>query len=285
MKKISSFADNPVIGGVVKKAISSLASKDAKNISEHFSHYLQPTIANSHALREEVYRLRHQVYCEELQFEQTNSVHQEKDDFDEHAIHCFVRHLSSKQLAGTVRLIYSRQPEELLPIEKYCAHAITDKHIFPGRFAREEICEISRLAVPAAFRKRAVDNFAGAATGAIDHTTFSATELRCFPYIAICLYMSAAAMSYKTKRYYGFVMMEPRLAKSLSYVGIKFHQLGDAVEYHGLRAAYFIDSRELRKTLSGGYQSLLKSVEHELFGELSEEMLLEPNERLLGWSL
>ncbi|MDP5131234.1 MAG: PEP-CTERM/exosortase system-associated acyltransferase [Paraglaciecola sp.] len=285
MKKISSLANNPVIGGVVKKAISALASNDAKNIAEHFSKYLQPTIADSDQLRQEVYRLRHQVYCEELAFEAENDKHQERDSFDDHAIHCFVRHLSSGQLAGTARLIYSRSPEELLPIEQYCSHAITDKHIFPARFARDEICEISRLAVPAAFRKRAIDKFAGAATGGIDHSTFSATELRCFPYIAICLYMSVAAMSFKTKRYYGFVMMEPRLARSLSYVGIKFHQLGDPVEFHGIRAPYFIDSRELRKTLSSGYQSLLASVEQELFGDLLQENISRPDELFLGWSL
>jgi len=285
MKKISQFANAPVIGGVVKKAMSAVASKDARNISEHFSKFLMPTIANTDALRDEVYKLRYQVYCEELSFEEPNATHQEKDGFDEHSIHCFVRHLNSGNLAGTVRLIYSKSDQQLLPIEEFCSHAITDKQIYPGRFAREEICEISRLAVPAAFRKRAIDKFAGAATGAIDPSTFSATELRCFPYIAICLYMSAVAMSFKTKRYYGFVMMEPRLAKSLSYVGIKFHQLGDPVDYHGQRAAYFIDSRELRANLSGGYQSLLQSVEHELFGNLTLETDVKPDEFSLGWSV
>ncbi|MDP5129742.1 MAG: PEP-CTERM/exosortase system-associated acyltransferase [Paraglaciecola sp.] len=285
MKKISELADSPVFGGVVKKAISAIASKDAKNISEHFSKYLMPTIANTHSLRDEVYRLRYQVYCEELGFEETNAQQQEHDAFDDHSIHCFVRHLTSGNLAGTVRLIYSKSEQQLLPIEQYCTHAITDKHIFPARFAREEICEISRLAVPALFRKRAVDKFSGAATGAIEPTTFSSSELRCFPYIAICLYMSAIAMSFKTNRYYGFVMMEPRLARSLSYVGIKFHQLGDPVEYHGMRAAYFIDSRELRKSLNGGYQSLLQSVEHDLFGDLSVEKNTKPDEHQLGWCL
>lgn len=265
MKRLKALADKPIIGGVVKKAMASLASNDAKAISEHFSQYLKPQIADTDALRHEVYKLRHNVYCEELHFEDVKASYEEHDEFDLRAIHCFVRHISSDNLAGTVRLITSAQDNELLPIEQFCSHALTDADISPMKYARHEVCEISRLAVPAAFRKREIDKHAGAATGAINEQVFSQTELRCFPYIAVCLYLSAAAMSYKTKRYHVFVMMEPRLARSLSFVGIMFRQLGQPIEFHGKRAAYYIDSRELKKTLSSGYLKLLQAIERDLF--------------------
>lgn len=267
MKRLKALADKPIIGGVVKKAMASLASNDAKTISEHFSQYLKPQLASSEELRHEVYKLRHNVYCEELHFEDVKASYEETDEFDERAIHCFVRHISSNNLAGTVRLITSAKPGELLPIEQFCSHAITDVNVTPAHFGRHEICEISRLAVPAAFRKREIDKYAGAATGAINEQAFSQTELRCFPYIAICLYLSAAAMSYKTRRYHVFVMMEPRLARSLQFVGIMFKQLGQPIEFHGKRAAYYIDSRELKKTLSPGYLKLLQTVEKDLFAD------------------
>lgn len=265
MKQLKALAETPIIGGLVKKAMSTMASHDASAISEHFSKYLQPQIADSAELRSAVYRLRHQVYCEELKFEDVRAGYEENDDFDSRSIHCFIKHLSTGKLAGTVRLITSRNDEELLPIEKFCMHSITHKDIHPNNFRREEICEISRLAVPADFRKRAVDKYAGVATGVINEATFSANELRCFPYIAICLYLSTIAMSYHTKRFHGFVMMEPRLARSLSFVGINFIQLGEPVDYHGLRAPYYIDGRVLRQTLSAGYLDLLTSIEQSLF--------------------
>lgn len=265
MKRLKALADKPIIGGVVKKAMASLASNDAKTISEHFSQYLQPQLADTEQLRHEVYKLRHHVYCEELHFEDVKETHEECDDFDARAIHCFVRHLNSGAMAGTVRLITSAVDTELLPIEQYCSHALTDEQLHPRDFGRHEICEISRLAVPAAFRKREVDKFAGAATGAINEKQYSETELRCFPYIAVCLYLSAAAMSLKTKRFHVFVMMEPRLARSLSFVGIMFKQLGDTIEFHGKRAPYYVDSRELRRTLSPGYLKLLQAIEKSLF--------------------
>lgn len=264
MKKLRALADKPIIGGMVKKAIASLASSDASNISHHFSQYLRPQIANDEDLKHEVYRLRHQVYCEELHFEEIKENYEECDEFDHRSIHCFVRHISSNKLAGTVRLITTNTTDELLPIEQFCSHAIEQADLSPGSFPRDTICEISRLAVPEGFRKRAIDKFKGAATGAINEQVFSETELRCFPYIAICLYMSAIAVALQNNRLHGFVMMEPRLARSLTFIGIKFHQIGNVVEYHGQRAPYYISGIELRKGLSSGYVKLLDSVEHEL---------------------
>lgn len=265
MKQLKTLADTPIIGGLVKKTISSLASNDAKSISEHFSRYLTPQIADSAALKQEVFKLRHQVYCEELHFEDLKEGYQEFDKFDARSTHCFIRHISSSQLAGTVRLIESNAADQLLPIEEFCLDAITHPTLHPSKFRRDEICEMSRLAVPAAFRKRQVDKFAGSETAIINEAVYSATELRCFPYIAVCLYMSAAAMSFQSKRYHTFVMMEPRLAKSLSLVGIKFVKIGETIEYHGQRAPYYGDSRVLKHDLSAGFLKLLESVERDLF--------------------
>jgi N-acyl amino acid synthase of PEP-CTERM/exosortase system len=247
------------------KTASMLASDEAEAIAKHFASFLKPQLAQSEALKQRVYELRYQVYCEELHYEEVNPAHIEQDEFDERSIHCFIRHLSSDTLAGTLRLISTRNNDELLPMEKFCPQAITNETLRPRGFLPHQICEISRLAVPLAFRKRQVDQFTGVATGAINEQVFSTHELRFFPYIAISLYMSAVAMCYKTRRVHIFVMMEPRLARSLNFVGIHSTQIGPPVEYHGKRAAFYIDAREVRKTLSPGYRKLLAIIEKELF--------------------
>jgi N-acyl amino acid synthase of PEP-CTERM/exosortase system len=249
------------------KTASTLASDEAETIAKHFSNYLKPQLARSELLKQQVYQLRHQVYCEELHYEEVNPAHIEQDEFDERAIHCLIRHLSTNTLAGTLRLIITRTDDELLPMEKFCPQAIVSDTLRPRNFLSHQICELSRLAVPLAFRKRQVDQFSGGATGAINEQVFSTQELRFFPYIAISLYMSAVAMCYKTRRVHIFVMMEPRLARSLNFVGIHFTQIGPPVEYHGKRAAFYIDAREVRKTLSSGYRKLLAMIENELFSK------------------
>lgn len=264
MKHLKTLQNIPVVGGLVNRAISHLASSDASTISKHFSQYLRPQIANSEELKQEVYRLRHQVYCAELKFESENADQIEKDSFDSHSVHCFVRHLATDRMAGTVRLITSSCAEELLPIEKFCSHAIQDTEFAPHLFPRQDICEISRLAVLADFRRRQIDNFNGAATGAINIDEYSTRELRCFPYIAICLYLAAASTAFRTNKKHAFVMMEPRLARSMTFVGICFKQLGEPVEYHGQRAAFYINKEMLFDNLSPGYKKLLKSIEKDL---------------------
>jgi N-acyl amino acid synthase of PEP-CTERM/exosortase system len=248
-----------------KKSASRLASDEAEAISKHFSNYLKPGLANSELLKQQVYELRHQVYCEELHFEETNTQQMELDEFDQRSLHCFIRHINSGALAGTLRLISTRNSEELLPMEKFCPQAITDENLRPRNFLPHHICEVSRLAVPLTFRKRQVDQYAGGATGVINEQNFSTQELRFFPYIAVSLYLSAIALCHKSRIHHVFVMMEPRLARSLNFVGIHFTPIGAPVEYHGKRAAYYVDIRQLRKKMSIGYRKLLAMIEKELF--------------------
>lgn len=265
MKSLNTHATDLGVCTQPTKNAARLASDEAEAIAKHFSNYLKPQLAKSDLLKQEVYKLRYQVYCEELHFEETNQTHLEQDEFDSRSLHCFIRHASSGALAGTLRIIATRNSAELLPMEKFCPQAITDEHLRPRHFLPHQICEISRLAVPLAFRKRQVDQFAGGATGAINEQTFSTQELRFFPYIAVSLYLSAIALCHKNRIHHVFVMMEPRLARSLNFVGIQFTPIGAPVEYHGKRAAYYVDVRQLRKKLSAGYRKLLAMIEKELF--------------------
>jgi N-acyl amino acid synthase of PEP-CTERM/exosortase system len=266
MNRFKSACDTSTANNSLRKGAATLASDEADAISQYFSRYLTPIIANSEDLKQQAYKLRHKVYCEELQYEAINAAQLECDEFDSRAIHCVIQHVGSSTLAGTLRLIPSKHCDELLPLEKFCTQAITHPQLHPNNFLRHQVCEISRLAVPASFRKRQTDKFLGSATGTINELTFSTHELRYFPYIAISLYLSAIAICRKARCFHVFVMMEPRLARSLDFVGIHFTQLGPVIDYHGKRAAYYVDSRELRKNLSLGYKKFLEMIEGELFG-------------------
>ncbi|WP_347564672.1 PEP-CTERM/exosortase system-associated acyltransferase [Alteromonas sp. 5E99-2] len=243
--------------------------REAKAISKHFSSYLSPQIALSESLKDEVYKIRHDVYCKELKLEPLHEQGIETDEFDAFSKHCLIKHLNSENYAGTIRLVTPQKEGELLPIEKYCSHSITDEKLSPKNMKREEICEFSRLAVPAQFRRRAMDKFAGAATGVIDENSYSENELRCFPFIAIGLYMSAASLGMGLGLKHAFVMMEPRLARSLGFIGIKFVQIGPAIDYHGTRAPYYINAPLLFKNLSPGFRVMLNNLQDVIDDQLS----------------
>lgn len=237
-----------------------VAIKEVSSIAEHFSNYLFSVVANTNSLQNICYKIRHRVYCEELNFEATNSAKLEKDDFDAHSMHCLMQHQPTNQYAGTVRIVRPERDDELIPIQKFCLKSISPGKINPSDFKPYEVCEISRLAVPVEFRRYQNYKFIEDSAENINQQSYSEIELRCFPFISTGLYISAASLVIKHNIQHTFVMMEPRLARSMRFVGIQFEQIGPVADYHGQRAPYYINPQLLMKNLTPGFKLMLKNI-------------------------
>lgn len=247
---------HPAIEG--RKPLSRL--EQTSLLSRYFSSFFEPVVEKDNTdeiTRTAAMNIRHQVFSEELGLEPEVKNKIETDEFDAYSIACLIKHIRTQTFAGTVRIIKPNHQNQLLPIQKYCLDAITDMDYHPSKFSADQICEISRLAVPETFRKRKIDKFDGAETGNINAKTFSDVDLRFFPLIAISLYLSATAQTLKLNAHHVYVMVEPRLAKSMSIIGIKFKQIGPIVKYHGRRAPFYIDASSVREGLAQGYQKML----------------------------
>jgi N-acyl amino acid synthase of PEP-CTERM/exosortase system len=234
-------------------------------LPRHFSKYFSPEVATAEEIQAEAFRIRHRVYCEELGYEKTKSSGLETDDYDARSLHLLIRNNSSKKYAGTVRLVCSSNGNELLPIEKYCLHSFYPHSVKPEHFPRDQICEISRLAVPLDFRRRSTDKYDGASEGAFNTVNYSEREIRCFPFITVGLYLEIVAVAERKGIQHFFVMMEPKLARSAAFVGIKFEQVGDIIEYHGKRAAYYINLEMFYKNVSPTCAVMLNNLKKELY--------------------
>jgi N-acyl amino acid synthase of PEP-CTERM/exosortase system len=260
MRTLKKLADKPVIGPLVRKAMNVAVNREVKSVANHFSSYLKPVLATTDELKNNSYAIRHGVYCEELNFLPTNDTTIEKDEFDDFSLPCLIQHLPTSRYAGTIRVVCPQEGKEQIPIQKFCLNSITPGKINPNDFKPYEVCEISRLAVPNEFRRRQSDKFKGAATGVINQQIYSEEELRCFPFIAIGLYLSGASVVIENSIKHTFVMMEPRLARSMSFVGIQFEQIGPPIEYHGKRAPYYINPSLLMKNLTPGFRLMLDNI-------------------------
>lgn len=238
--------------------------QEAKYISHHFSNFLEPVVAETNDVKNQSFNIRHKVYCEELGFEPIQKNGLEIDEFDKYSSPCLIKHKRTETYAGTVRLVRPSKEQDLLPIEKFCLNSITHKTLNPTNFARKDICEISRLAVPKEFRKRQMDKFNGAALGIINEKTYSENELRCFPFIAVGLYFSAASVILQNNIKHTYVMMEPRLARSLRFIGIKFDQLGPIVDYHGQRAPFYINPSLFYSSLRPSFGVMLRNIQNQV---------------------
>ena len=92
----------------IRKAWSSLLKlREANAACSRFMQFFSFDIATTVELEREAYKIRHQVYCEELGWEALRESGEETDEFDNHAAYCLVRHRSTNVFAGTVRIAVS----------------------------------------------------------------------------------------------------------------------------------------------------------------------------------
>lgn len=236
-----------------------------EQLAENFKSYFRIVYANTDVLLKQVYKIRYDVFCEELRLEENCPQDVEKDECDAYSYHFLLQHVHTSAYAGTVRFVLppASRPDLLMPIEKYCSHAIDREIVDPSQLRRGTFGEVSRLAVPARFRKRAGES-------GVSHTVESPAnsagnkEKRLFPYISVGLYLASAACGILHNLDCSFVMIEPRLAIALRRVGIRFQKVGDVIDYHGLRAPHYIDREMLLNHLKPEVAGLFEHIREEI---------------------
>lgn len=192
---------------------------------------------------EDVFRLRYKVYCEERGYEKPEE-HPgglEFDEFDDHAVH-FVVLNSRNRIIGTVRVILDSS--DGFPIEKHCS---IDADL--SQVDRHRVGEISRLAVSKDYRRRASDRFIY--DGASDDPPSDAVPVdrdrRRRNEIVIGLYKCLYIESKKRGLNFWFTAMSRGLFLLLGRMGVEFKPIGPHINYHGFRAPYLGNIREIER--------------------------------------
>ncbi|MGY6529982.1 MAG: PEP-CTERM/exosortase system-associated acyltransferase [Cyanobacterium sp.] len=220
---------------------------DNTSLAEHFFEYFNIFVANTQELKEQVFRIRYQVYCQELGYEPPENFpdQMEKDAYDNRSIHCILQHKSTGIYAGCVRLVLSNTSDinHRFPFESVCHnHALNFKEI-----PRTNITEISRLAVIAQFRKRAGEK--NTPTGLIVFENQTPEEIknqkRRSSVIALGLYLTATSLGMDLGLSHAVTLMEPRLARHLRMSGLIARPIGTVVDFHGKRGPYIMEKQEV----------------------------------------
>jgi N-acyl amino acid synthase of PEP-CTERM/exosortase system len=208
-------------------------------LRENFRRWFEILPATDTRLRDEAFRLRHGVYCEDLGFEPERADGLERDEYDAHAIHLLIRHVPSDAFVGCVRLICLSPGREMqrLPFECLCS-GLAPGAVPDTRERRARVAEVSRLAVVRAFRRRRGEQ---AHPAPMSDADFSGAPTLRFPYVLVGLYLGvvAAAMLHDIQRL--FVLTEPRLGEHLHRLGLRVIRIGPPVEHRGLRVPSMID--------------------------------------------
>lgn len=229
------------------------------SLAEAFLNYFDVDLVSSERQRDQVGRLRYRVYCEEFGFESAAAFpdKRETDEFDAHSLHCLMTHRRSKRPAGCARLVCASD-DHALPLEIHCLDKVYVEYRDSLMAERDRVCEISRLAVDASFRKRPGEDHTR--LGEFDAMDCSHLEQRTFSLVGLASYLAALALADLSGRDQIYAMMEDNLPRLLRRAGILVQQAGDSMEYHGQRSAYFITSelalQNMREDLHGIYDAI-----------------------------
>lgn len=205
-----------------------------RDLGDTFRRYFELVPALDDDLREQVFRVRHSVYCEDLGWEPVRANGLETDAFDPQSIHCLLRHVPTGAMVGTTRLILADDdPSHELPVESSCRDTINRQLLDPRVLPRLQVGEVSRLAVARQFRQRKGE--AETAGGVSEDDFMPRGAMSRFPFIPVALYMGAAAVAQRLGREYVLVLTEPRLALHFSRIGFDIQKIGEGIEHRGLR--------------------------------------------------
>jgi N-acyl amino acid synthase of PEP-CTERM/exosortase system len=232
------------------------------DLAEEFKKYFSVDLATTPEQKLETYRVRYRVYCDEFGFEDGDNYPDkaERDEFDDYAIQCLVSHRASGIPAGCVRLVPAtvNANYHILPFEKYCAAGLDNDYLHGLDMDRGSICEISRLMVDSAFRQRSGETLTH--LGRLNAMDFSRHEERAFSLVAVAGYLATTALTGITGRTNVFAMMEPFLPGVLSGAGINFRRVGSDVDYHGVRAPYFIRTESVVENMQPQIRELYDAI-------------------------
>ncbi|MEE4375995.1 MAG: PEP-CTERM/exosortase system-associated acyltransferase [Candidatus Competibacteraceae bacterium] len=241
---------------------------DQKDIVSLFNQYFQLTLANDLKSREQVYRIRYQVFCEEFGYFQ-GAKELEHDKNDLRAQHCLLIHKDTRQPIGCFRLIgsSSKAGDLPLPFEQFCTSP-SRYSCLPDSLPRGSFCECSRLATTSYFRRRKEDEKKPISMP--EKAQVESDRRSPFPFIPVGLFLASLAIFLRSDYHYAFAMMEPRLSRMLRRVGIHFNQVGDVIDERGpffaQNRAPFVFSRETGvDNLKPEIRELLRCIDKQLF--------------------
>jgi N-acyl amino acid synthase of PEP-CTERM/exosortase system len=218
---------------------------DRRDLGERFRQLFELTPALDDASIDQVFRIRHDVYCRDLGWESVREDGRESDEFDRHSFHCLLRRRGTGEPVGCTRLILARpeDPSHPLPFEVSCSEVLDRSIADPARMPRGALGEVSRLAVVDAFRQRKGESTTAVSVTDSDFAGHGPNAR--FPFIPVSLYLGAAAMARRFGIEHVFVLTEPRLASHFVRIGFDIRPVGDPIEHRGTRVPSLLSSSKV----------------------------------------
>ncbi|WP_197495753.1 PEP-CTERM/exosortase system-associated acyltransferase [Acidihalobacter yilgarnensis] len=232
------------------------------SVSDMFD-YFALSVATSLEEVDALQHLRWSVYCDELGYEHPKNCpgQREGDEYDEMSVHLYITHRESGAIAGCVRVIAAESLPEGIALPLEVAYQLSLEQPDLAGIPRQNLFEISRLAIATTFRRRRSDDALSQEYGLLSDVAQARTN---FSYLAVLLYSAVIALGESYGFAHACAMMQPRLVRLLSRSGLLFRQLAPLIEHHGQRAAYFSSLSDATTGMNGDMRQLVGRITRQL---------------------
>lgn len=236
------------------------------NIKQHFFNHFSLCIADTPELKQEVYKIRYQVYCEDLEYEPKEEFidGMKKDIYDSRSIHCLLKHKISDRYIGCVRLVLPN-PEQLsdrFPLEEIFNHDFQLTETASYNYA-----EISRPVIIKDFRQRQGEDNSSVGLLFCDNELDSssiATERRIYSMTSLSLYLGCTSLLLSFNINNALTVMEAQLSRQLRICGIPSCLVGDFVNVHGKQAPFLLSPTNIIGNMDSEIATLFNTLHSQL---------------------
>lgn len=244
-------------------------TQENSHLGTSFRQYFRIVPALTEELKREAYRVRHSVYCEDLQFEFSRSDRFEVDEYDANSLHLLIRSVRNGTFIGCTRIVRppSNNNDRRLPFEKTCAQTLDRSIIDPSRLPADKIGEVSRLAVIAAFRRRKGEKKHPIN---ISEEDLGTGPIMRFPYIPLGLYIGTVELARIHDIRVLFMLTEERLASHFSRLGAQLDSIGAPIEYRGLRFPSMVEISSIISNMRPIFRPLYQAIAEDIKAELEK---------------
>lgn len=222
---------------------------------DHFEKFYDVKRAYSDHDLERCYRIRHRVFCRELNYFDADDYEIEVDEYDAHSEHALLLHRPSGQAVACARIIGGdlKNPEKPLPYEEVFHDSLNREIFDPDVFLPGKIIEFSRLAVLPEFRGQVKRD------AALPENADLLESCKA-PVVLLGLFSICVSLFVNSEAEYGAAMMEPRLAQLIKQSGFRFEEIGDPVKHCGWRSPFLFEREIFMRDINTQVSDLFREI-------------------------
>ncbi|ALU42115.1 PEP-CTERM/exosortase system-associated acyltransferase [Pseudoalteromonas rubra] len=240
------------------------------SVGAEFMRTFDVQLAQSQKQKDAVFTIRHQVYCDELNWEARQQTQLERDEYDAHSIHCLLQHKPSKEYIGCIRLIIPSPHSSLtLPSQDQYGGYLKTSLLLP-LLQSGTLSECSRLALLPDVRRKNIKDYRQDEPGTVSQPASQHTQL-----MSVSLYFCCIALAKLHGCRGTLLLASPKLSRHLKMLGLTLTRLSEDIEHRGCRAVYHFDTHEFKaqQLRSDVLSELYQAVERRLCQQLNNTEL------------